>query len=182
MTEVSRRLRPRSELRGAAGRGRGPTSTPSRTSRGTSRRTAAASGRVRPSAHALHQRHRRDRRPPAPVGDAARARRLGADLRPPAGPRRGHRRAAPARRSCRLTSGDRSTSSASRRGRRRSSASRTTTIDLGIPGRIFPQWLRCTGCNLLAPVSDESLRLPQHEPVPAGPGAVRPREVPGLVG
>jgi hypothetical protein len=29
------------------------------------------------------------------------------------------------------------------------------TIDLGIPGRIFPQWLRCTGCNLLAPVSHE---------------------------
>lgn len=28
-------------------------------------------------------------------------------------------------------------------------------IDLGIPGRIFPQWLRCTGCNLLAPVSHE---------------------------
>lgn len=26
-------------------------------------------------------------------------------------------------------------------------------IDLGIPARIFPQWLRCTGCNLLAPVS-----------------------------
>jgi hypothetical protein len=28
-------------------------------------------------------------------------------------------------------------------------------IDLGIPGRIFPQWLRCTGCNRLAPVSYE---------------------------
>lgn len=28
-------------------------------------------------------------------------------------------------------------------------------IDLGIPGRIFPQWLRCTGCNLLSPVSHE---------------------------
>ena len=28
-------------------------------------------------------------------------------------------------------------------------------VDLGIPGRIFPQWLRCTGCNLLAPVSHE---------------------------
>jgi hypothetical protein len=27
-------------------------------------------------------------------------------------------------------------------------------VDLGIPGRIFPQWLRCTGCNLLAPVSE----------------------------
>lgn len=26
-------------------------------------------------------------------------------------------------------------------------------IDLGIPARIFPQWLRCTGCNRLAPVS-----------------------------
>jgi hypothetical protein len=29
------------------------------------------------------------------------------------------------------------------------------SIDLGIPGRIFPQWLRCTGCNLLAPVSHQ---------------------------
>ncbi len=28
-------------------------------------------------------------------------------------------------------------------------------VDLGIPGRIFPQWLRCTGCNMLAPVSHE---------------------------
>lgn len=28
-------------------------------------------------------------------------------------------------------------------------------VDLGIPGRVFPQWLRCTGCNLLAPVSHE---------------------------
>lgn len=26
-------------------------------------------------------------------------------------------------------------------------------IDIGIPARVFPQWLRCTGCNLLAPVS-----------------------------
>ena len=26
--------------------------------------------------------------------------------------------------------------------------------NLGIPGRIFPQWLRCTGCGLLSPVSD----------------------------
>ncbi|RSX47933.1 DUF1998 domain-containing protein [Bifidobacterium castoris] len=25
--------------------------------------------------------------------------------------------------------------------------------DLGVPARIFPQWLRCTGCDLLAPVS-----------------------------
>lgn len=28
-------------------------------------------------------------------------------------------------------------------------------VDLGIPGRIFPQWLRCTGCGLLAAVSQE---------------------------
>lgn len=26
-------------------------------------------------------------------------------------------------------------------------------VDLGIPARVFPQWLRCTGCNRLAPVS-----------------------------
>lgn len=29
-----------------------------------------------------------------------------------------------------------------------------SATDLGIPGRIFPQWLRCTGCGLLAQVSD----------------------------
>lgn len=29
-----------------------------------------------------------------------------------------------------------------------------TAIDLGIPARIFPQWLRCTGCNLLSSVAD----------------------------
>ena len=26
--------------------------------------------------------------------------------------------------------------------------------DLGVPARVFPQWLRCTGCNRLAPVSE----------------------------
>ena len=31
----------------------------------------------------------------------------------------------------------------------------SSAIDLGIPARIFPQWLRCTGCGLLAPVSHE---------------------------
>lgn len=30
-----------------------------------------------------------------------------------------------------------------------------TAVDLGIPCRIFPQWLRCTGCGLLAPASQE---------------------------
>ena len=25
--------------------------------------------------------------------------------------------------------------------------------DLGVPARVFPQWLRCTGCDLLAPLS-----------------------------
>ncbi|MEP9415806.1 DUF1998 domain-containing protein [Gordonia sp. VNQ95] len=28
-------------------------------------------------------------------------------------------------------------------------------IDLGIPARVFPQWLRCTGCNRLAPVNHQ---------------------------
>lgn len=28
-------------------------------------------------------------------------------------------------------------------------------IDLGIPARVFPQWLRCTGCNQLAPVNHQ---------------------------
>jgi len=27
-------------------------------------------------------------------------------------------------------------------------------VDLGIPSRVFPQWLRCTGCNEIARVSD----------------------------
>lgn len=26
-------------------------------------------------------------------------------------------------------------------------------IDLGVPARVFPQWLRCTGCDLLAPLT-----------------------------
>ena len=30
-----------------------------------------------------------------------------------------------------------------------------SAVDLGIPSRIFPQWLRCTGCGLLAAVSHE---------------------------
>jgi hypothetical protein len=25
--------------------------------------------------------------------------------------------------------------------------------DLGIPARVFPQWLRCTGCDYLGPLS-----------------------------
>ena len=25
--------------------------------------------------------------------------------------------------------------------------------DLGVPARVFPQWLRCTGCDRLAPLS-----------------------------
>lgn len=29
-----------------------------------------------------------------------------------------------------------------------------SATDLGIPGRVFPQWLRCTGCGLLGQVSD----------------------------
>ena len=29
-----------------------------------------------------------------------------------------------------------------------------SATDLGVPGRIYPQWLRCTGCGLLAQVSD----------------------------
>lgn len=29
-----------------------------------------------------------------------------------------------------------------------------SATDLGVPGRVFPQWLRCTACGLLAQVSD----------------------------
>ncbi|ATD70957.1 MULTISPECIES: DUF1998 domain-containing protein [Gordonia] len=28
-------------------------------------------------------------------------------------------------------------------------------VDLGIPARVFPQWLRCTGCNRVAPVNHQ---------------------------
>lgn len=31
--------------------------------------------------------------------------------------------------------------------------SRREGDDLGVPARVFPQWLRCTGCDLLAPLS-----------------------------
>jgi hypothetical protein len=30
--------------------------------------------------------------------------------------------------------------------------------DLGVPARVFPQWLRCTGCDLLAPLSSFDYR------------------------
>jgi hypothetical protein len=29
-------------------------------------------------------------------------------------------------------------------------------VDLGVPARVFPQWMRCTGCDMLAPVSNFS--------------------------
>ena len=29
----------------------------------------------------------------------------------------------------------------------------TEGTDLGIPARVFPQWLRCTGCDYLGPLS-----------------------------
>ena len=50
-------------------------------------------------------------------------------------------------------------------------------IDLGIPGRIFPQWLRCTGCGLLAPVSHEQFAYRNTNRYPARSGGVRAREV-----
>lgn len=39
---------------------------------------------------------------------------------------------------------------------------------VGIPTRVFPQWLRCTGCDLLAPISEspkfEFVNLSKHRP------------------
>ena len=47
--------------------------------------------------------------------------------------------------------------------------------DLGVPARVFPQWLRCTGCDMLG--GARPVRLPQHPPVPHRPGLFRAREV-----
>ncbi|MGV9973235.1 DrmB family protein [Nocardia beijingensis] len=39
--------------------------------------------------------------------------------------------------------------------RQANSTSRSTEgKDLGVPARVFPQWLRCTGCDLLAPLDE----------------------------
>ena len=41
------------------------------------------------------------------------------------------------------------------------------TTPIGIPTRVFPQWLRCTGCDLLAPVSANAFEFEntrQHRP------------------
>jgi hypothetical protein len=39
---------------------------------------------------------------------------------------------------------------------------------IGIPTRVFPQWLRCTGCDLLAPISEstkfEFVNTSKHRP------------------
>ena len=40
--------------------------------------------------------------------------------------------------------------------------------DLGVPARVFPQWLRCTGCDLLAPVSTGAVHL-RESPTRIGP-------------
>ena len=34
----------------------------------------------------------------------------------------------------------------------------TEGSDLGVPARVFPQWLRCTGCDLLARVAQFDYR------------------------
>ncbi|WP_199584096.1 DUF1998 domain-containing protein [Blastococcus sp. TF02A-30] len=39
-----------------------------------------------------------------------------------------------------------------------------SAIDLGIPGRVFPQWLRCTGCGLLGRVSDGAFEYRNTNP------------------
>lgn len=39
--------------------------------------------------------------------------------------------------------------------RQSNTTSRSTEgLDLGVPARVFPQWLRCTGCDLLAPLDE----------------------------
>jgi hypothetical protein len=48
------------------------------------------------------------------------------------------------------------------RGSRRNAHS-TEGNDLGVPARVFPQWLRCTGCVARWP---RTVRLLQHSPVP----------------
>ena len=43
-----------------------------------------------------------------------------------------------------------------------------TGTPIGIPSRVFPQWLRCTGCDLLAPISEstkfEFVNKSKHRP------------------
>ena len=131
-------------------------STRSPTSRRTSPRTAARVGSVRPSALLYTNGIGATVDLPHLVGHAARTRRLGADLRAAARPGGRHRRAATARARARRTSAHQVAQlrkppwAPEERGHAAGDA-----IDLGIPGRIFPQWLRCTGCDLLAPVSHE---------------------------
>ena len=54
--------------------------------------------------------------------------------------------------SCGCTSARRSTRCARSRGSRSRARCSTEGNDLGIPARVFPQWLRCTGCDYLGPL------------------------------
>ena len=112
-----RRRRDRRQLGAASVRP--STSTRSPTSRPTSPRTGARVGSVRPSALLYTNGIGATVDLPHLVGDAARTRRLGADLRAPARPGRGHRRAAAARTGPLASRQPGRPSSASRRGHRR---------------------------------------------------------------
>ena len=49
-------------------------------------------------------------------------------------------------------------------------------VDLGVPARVFPQWLRCTGCDMLGLVSQFS--YVNTHPYRDRPGPLRASEVP----
>ena len=101
----------------------------------------------------------------------------------PVGPgARDHRRASAARKRCRPTSVTQCASCGRLLGPPRSIGKQDSATDLGVPGRIFPQWLRCTGCGSAGPgLRRGQLRIPQHQPLPAGPGGIRPSALLRLV-
>ena len=49
---------------------------------------------------------------------------------------------------------------------------------VGVPVMPFPQWLRCTACDELAPLDSQHVRLRERQAAPAARGAVLPRRLP----
>ena len=135
--------------------------TPRRSTRSAtrSRRSAKAAkhnrakvGSGRPSGAAVHLRPRGDHGP-SPVHDHAdRARRLGPDLASPRRRPAADPRAPAARGRCRLHLRSRTQLRPHPWQPKRLSFS-TEGNDLGVPARVFPQWLRCTGCDFLGLLS-----------------------------
>ena len=83
---------------------------------------------------------------------------------------------AAARRRAGACSAPRSTSCGRSRGSPRRTRMSKEGDDLGIPARVFPQWLRCTGCDLLGPLP--RFNYTQHPPVPDRPGRLHTPSLP----